>query len=67
MSDTILFEGDFRTAVLQIMKSYDNPILNKFADDSSAQDICDIMMVSNHWNLRSFILACQKCVIYLRR
>ena len=62
VSDTILFEGDAKAAILQIIKSFDNSILNKFATDESAKDICDIMAICNNVNLRSFIFACQKSV-----
>lgn len=60
VSDTILFESDFRTAIQQIIMSYGNPILNKFATWESAKDICDIMAICKNYNLRSFIFACQK-------
>ena len=60
VSDTILFEGDAKAAISQIIKSFDNPVLNKFATNESAKDICDIMVICNNINLRSFIFACQK-------
>lgn len=62
VKDTILFEGKPKTAVLQIIKEYDNPLLNQFANDASVTDICEIMTICKNNNLRSFIFACQKSV-----
>lgn len=60
ISDTIQFEGNLQTAILEIIKMFDQPLLNMFADEQSAKDIFDIMLLCNSSNLRSFIFACQK-------
>lgn len=62
ISDTIQFEGDIEQAILQIVSSFNNNILNRFASLTSAQDIYWIMITCNQYNLRSFIFACQKSV-----
>lgn len=62
VSDTIPFEGNCYAAVQQIIRSYNNPILSRFADKSSAENICNIMSLCKNYNLRSFIFACQKSV-----
>lgn len=62
VSDTIPFEGNCYAAVQQIIRSYNNPILSRFADKSSAENICNIMSLCKNHNLRSFIFACQKSV-----
>lgn len=61
VSDTIQYTGDYEGAVSQIIKSFGNPILDKFANDSSVKTICGFMDTFKHNNLRSFIFACQKC------
>ena len=43
ISDTIQFEGSLQTAILEIIKMFDQPLLNMFADEQSAKDISDIM------------------------
>lgn len=60
ISDTIIFEGDLKTAIRQIIESFNNTGLNQFANDESAQDIFEIMFMSSSCNLRSIMFACQK-------
>lgn len=62
IGDTLQFEGDLKTAVQQIIKSYENPNLNKFANENCARDICRILEMCKSNNLRAFIFACQKTV-----
>lgn len=62
VGDTLQFEGDFQTAVRQIITSYENKILNRFADEGCIKDICEILELCRNHNLRSFIFACQKTV-----
>ena len=60
ISDTIQFEGNFESAVPQIIKSYHNRLLDKFTEKSFVKQICEIMEECNSCNLRSFMFACQK-------
>lgn len=60
VSDTILYEEDYISAIQQIISSFDNDILNRFASPISAEEITYIMSFCESWNLRSFIFACQK-------
>lgn len=43
VSDTIQYTGDYEGAVSQIIKSFGNPILDKFTNDSSVKTICGFM------------------------
>lgn len=60
ISDTIQFEEDWQTTIQEIIRMFDNEILNKFSDVESVKDILDIMLRCKSYNLRSFIFACQK-------
>lgn len=60
VSDTILYEEDYISAIQQIISSFKNDVLCRFASPESAKDITDIMWICKSWNLRSFIFACQK-------
>lgn len=60
VGDTLQFEGDVKEAVRQIIVSFDNPLLNKFAEEGCSKDICRIFEICKSNNLRSFIFACQK-------
>ena len=61
VGDTIRFSGDFKSAIKGIIQSFDdNPILKKYSDDQSVQDISEIMYLMRSNNLRSVIYACQK-------
>lgn len=62
ITDTILFECDFETAIKQIIGLFSNNLLNKFCNDQRAKDIITIMRTCNNYNLRSFMFACQKTV-----
>lgn len=62
ISDTIQFEGNTEQAILQIISTFKNDTLNRFANSTSAQEIYWIMFTCNQYNLRSFIFACQKSV-----
>lgn len=48
VSDTIQYTGDYEGAVSQIIKSFGNPILDKFANDSSVKTICGFMDTFKH-------------------
>lgn len=60
ISDTIQFEEDWQTTIQEIIRMFDNEILNKFSDVESVKDILNIMLRCKSYNLRSFIFACQK-------
>ncbi len=62
VGDTVEYEGNLKTAVQEIIKIYNNPVLNNFSNAKHVQDICDIMTICRNYNLRSFIFACQKAV-----
>lgn len=60
VSDTVQFTGEYTSAILQIIDSFDNSMLKKFANDASARTILTLMDTYKHHNLRSLIFACQK-------
>lgn len=60
ISDTIPFEGNLQSSILQIIKMYNKSLLSKFANEESAEAISEIMDSFHNSNLRSFIFACQK-------
>lgn len=62
VSDTVQFTGEYTSAILQIIDSFDNSMLKKFANDASARTILTLMDTYKHHNLRSLIFACQKSV-----
>lgn len=62
VSDTIIFQKDIIFAIQQIISSFENDTLNRFATAESAKDIVNIMSFCHSFNLRSFIFACQKAV-----
>lgn len=62
ISDTIQFECGFHESIGQIIDSFENPKLKKFANSSDIQNILEIMSLCKCYNLRSFIFACQKTV-----
>lgn len=62
VSDTVQFTGEYTSAILQIIDSFDNSMLKKFANDASARTILNLMDTYKHHNLRSLIFACQKSV-----
>lgn len=62
VGDTLQFEGDFKTAIRQIITSFENTRLDSFTDEGCIEDICHILEICENNNLRSFIFACQKTV-----
>ena len=60
IGDTIRFEGNLETAIMEIIKSFNNKMLQQFATDQNVADIAALMYISSSKNLRSFIYACQK-------
>ena len=60
VSDTIVFEGNLRSAIMQLVNSFDNKILKSISNNNCAEDIADIMHMSRSYNLRSVLFACQK-------
>lgn len=67
VGDTIIFTGDLKAAINQIIRSFENGFLSKYENDNCAEDIIAIMAQMDSSNLRSFIFACQKTVdIYER-
>lgn len=57
VSDTVQFTGEYTSAILQIIDSFDNSMLKKFANDASARTILTLMDTYKHHNLRSLIFA----------
>lgn len=67
ISDTIAFNVDLDSAIIAIISSFDNSILNRFRSEECVKNISEIMMIQRCYNLRLFIFACQKIVdIYER-
>lgn len=60
ISDTISFHGNIKEAIEELIRSFDNKILNRFAVKDQVEKIHGLMIVRNHTNLRTFIFACQK-------
>ena len=57
--DTINFVGDIKSAIKQIIKTFDST-LKQFADDDVVEEIYSILSKDSSFNLRSLIFACQK-------
>ena len=62
ISDTVYYIGDLHNTIKSIILSFGNTDLNHFAADDSVQEIIDTMGLTQNYNLRSFIFACQKTV-----
>lgn len=60
ISDTISFHGNIKEAIEELIRSFDNKILNRFAVKDQVEKIHGLMIGRNHTNLRTFIFACQK-------
>lgn len=60
VSDTISYFGDINTAVSNLILSFDNEILNRFAVEEQINDIITMMTIRDNFNLRTFLFACQK-------
>lgn len=60
VSDTIQFEEDFSQAIQEIIRSFGNETLDRFATPEIAKDILWIMQSCESCNLRSFLYGCQK-------
>ena len=59
VSDTIQFEGNYYIAIQNIITSFNNKMLNEFADTNSITELVEML---DKGNLRSFIFACQKTI-----
>ncbi len=67
VGDTIVFSGDFKNAVQEIIEKYDNLTLKQFSSDQHVASIIGFMKSKKNKNLRSLQYACQKTVdIYER-
>lgn len=66
VSDTIAFEGDYSEALDNIIKGFENSILDHFRSPEYLNAIQFVFHISSSYiNLRTFIFACQKaCDIY---
>ncbi len=62
VSDTIIFEGYFHDAINQIITTFEDATLNSFDREMLIKNVISIMILLDHYNLRSFIFACQKTV-----
>lgn len=60
VSDTISYCGDINTAISNIILSFENEILSRFATEDQIDDIVTMMTLRENLNLRSFLFACQK-------
>ena len=62
INDTIRFDGNYYAAIEEIIHEYDNFLLDKFSAKTTQEEIVSIMKAFRHFNLRSFIYACQKTI-----
>lgn len=60
VSDTIQFEKDYRTAIIDIIRIFDSEILKDFSNSENIETILNIMETCKTSNLRSFMYSCQK-------
>ena len=59
VGDTIYYQCDSINAIKEIIHQFDNA-LSPFENDECAEEIFEIMAMSKCYNLRSFLIACQK-------
>ncbi len=62
VSDTIVFAGDYHSAIRAIINGFDNSQLSLFAGDEYIQQIYNLFVSFKSGNLRTFIYACQKTI-----
>ncbi len=62
VSDTIMYEPDYRMAVKAIIHNFENAILSQFETDECISEIVEVIRACNCVNLRTFTFACQKTV-----
>lgn len=60
VSDTISYCGDINSAISNLILSFNNETLSKFAAEDQINDIVTMMTLRENFNLRSFLFACQK-------
>lgn len=62
VSDTILFTCDIKETIQNILKNFDNNLLNDLIQNQTniAEEILDVMQYVKSYNFRSLIFACQK-------
>lgn len=60
ISDTLIYDCDFSTAITNIIKRFPSEKLKAFADCHYVEKIVKILNDSSIYNLRSFLFACQK-------
>ena len=62
VSDTILFTCDIKETIQNILKNFDNNLLNDLIQNQTniAEEIFDVMQYVKSYNFRSLIFACQK-------
>ena len=62
VSDTIRFDGDYEGAIRNIIRSFENEVLNSLCDNETVNDVKECMLLCRNYNLRAFLFACQKTV-----
>lgn len=60
IGDTIHFQCDLTSAIKEIIHRFKNESLSIFENDECVEDIIEIMALNKCYNLRSFLIACQK-------
>lgn len=60
ISDTIIFEGDYLSAIEHIMSEFSKTYFNLFLADSTINELVSLLKDNKITNLRTFIFACQK-------
>ena len=67
VSDTIVFENNFKYAIRNIMSEFDNKYFNYFLTDEAEKELLSMLENENISNLRTFIFACQKTEDILKK
>lgn len=62
ISDTVNFENDYLVAIENIIRSFENEMLNQYLGDESIIEILKLFKTHKIYNLRTFTFACQKTV-----
>lgn len=62
ISDTILYHGDLKIALKDIVLQFEKEWLKRFLSEDDLKEIIDLMHMRRNYNLRTFTFACQKVV-----
>ncbi len=62
ISDTIIFNGNYRSAITNILLNLDDARISGFCNEENTGEIYNLLCGNNGCNLRTFIFACQKVI-----